>query len=619
MFYKTFVRKREDKLDVRALRISPTDEGMENHTHKNVQDCKIEVIKSKTGVDTLVYNQRGQRLFLHSYYDPVREGENWADRISVKGDEIFIVLGCGLGYHLTALNKKLKEGNRVIVIEPEEIAHFVENFKELNGIKKDKRYIFLADSRSNVIFNSLNNLIGMFDLEKIKFAEFKPILRVFKEYYSSVVKELDRFINKEIIDRNTVIFFSQKWTDNFFENLPFTVRSTPVKYFFDSMKGFPIIIVAAGPSLDENIHYLKEAKGKAVIICAGSAFKALLKEGIIPDFIVSIDGSEPNFLHFDGIDNFEAALVFEPMIYPDILKVYKGKKVIFQASPLTGVIQKKLNRDFGALSLGGTVAISAFSLAVRIGGNPIIFVGQDLAYKNGITHASGTAHKNKSVDKSKELIEVEGIDGKPVYTDRVFLSFLTQFEQEIEKYPDIEFIDATEGGAKISGTRIMTLKQVLNTYCKEALPVKETIDSIIGSWDENKIDLTDFKTYMKKAADALEYIKVKCDKAKKYSDDLYEIYNSNRGKSKVDRIIKKLDKLDKIIRDKTEEMVLISTIIMPIIKDVMTGDLAAAKEDETEKEKGLRISRRSQLLYYGISQKCEYVSRLIRTALEKID
>jgi hypothetical protein len=606
-------------LDVRALRISPTDESIKNHSHKNVQGCKIEIIKGKTGMDTLVYNRRGQRFFLHSYYDPVREGENWADRISVKGDEIFIVLGCGLGYHLTALNKKLKEGNRVIVIEPEEIAHFVVNFKELNGIKRDKRYIFVADSSLNVIFNSLGNLIGMFDLEKIKLVEFKPIQRVFEDYYGRVVEKLFRFINNEIINRNTVIFFSQKWTDNFFENLPFTVKSTPVKYFFDCMKGFPIIIVAAGPSLDKNIRYLKEAKGKAVIICAGSAIKALLKEGIIPDFIVSVDGGEPNFWHFDGIDNFEALLVFEPMIYPDILKVYKGKKVTFQASPLTEVIQKKLNRDFGTLSIGGSVANTAFSLAVKIGGNPIIFVGQDLAYKNGVTHASGTAHKNKSVDKSKELIEVEGIDGKPVYTDRVLLSFLTWFEREIEKYPNIEFINATEGGAKISGTRIMTLKQVLSTYCKEALPVKEIIDSIISSWDENKIDFTDFKIDMEKAADVLEYIKVKCDKAKKYSDDLYELYNSNWNKSKVDRIIKKLDKLDKIIRDKTKEMALIGVIIMPIIKDVMTGALAAAKEDETEKEKGLRISRRSQVLYYGISQKCEYVSRLIRSALEKID
>ena len=62
------------------------------------------------------------------------------------------------------------------------------------------------------------------------------------------------------------------------------------------------IVVGAGPSLDVTLPMIKEGLPSSVIIAADSSLKALAKENICPDFVVSIDPeksfescSEPNF------------------------------------------------------------------------------------------------------------------------------------------------------------------------------------------------------------------------------------------------------------------------------------------------------------------------------------
>lgn len=40
------------------------------------------------------------------------------------------------------------------------------------------------------------------------------------------------------------------------------------------------------------------------------------------------------------------------------------------------------------------------------------------------------------------------------------------FESQIVRYPRLDVIDATEGGAKIEGSEIMTLKEAIERECK---------------------------------------------------------------------------------------------------------------------------------------------------------
>src|SRR5690606_1954035 len=91
-------------------------------------------------------------------------------------------------------------------------------------------------------------------------------------------------------------------------------------------RGRPGIIVSAGPSLEQNVHLLSSAKGRALIIAAGSTINPLLKRAIEPDILVSFDSGQGNYRHFENLRMPHLPLVYVPTIYPRIVEEYVGPR-----------------------------------------------------------------------------------------------------------------------------------------------------------------------------------------------------------------------------------------------------------------------------------------------------
>ena len=60
------------------------------------------------------------------------------------------------------------------------------------------------------------------------------------------------------------------------------------------------------------------------------------------------------------------------------------------------------------------------------------------------------------------MISVEDINGQSIYTNRGLNMFRQWIESRIKGIDGIEFIDASEGGAKIKGMKVMRLDDVIN-------------------------------------------------------------------------------------------------------------------------------------------------------------
>ncbi|HET9371990.1 MAG TPA: 6-hydroxymethylpterin diphosphokinase MptE-like protein, partial [Vicinamibacterales bacterium] len=58
--------------------------------------------------------------------------------------------------------------------------------------------------------------------------------------------------------------------------------------------GMPAVVVAAGPSLDRNIHDLAVVKDRAIVIACDTAARPLTSVGVEPDLIVASDPSRAN-------------------------------------------------------------------------------------------------------------------------------------------------------------------------------------------------------------------------------------------------------------------------------------------------------------------------------------
>ena len=78
-------------------------------------------------------------------------------------------------------------------------------------------------------------------------------------------------------------------------------------------------MTASGPSLTAAIPFLREnkAKGKALLVAAGTSINGLLKQGLVPDFFVSYDPFPANYKALQPALSQGVPLVFGSTINND--------------------------------------------------------------------------------------------------------------------------------------------------------------------------------------------------------------------------------------------------------------------------------------------------------------
>lgn len=438
-------------------------------------DFTIYIEKARRGGFTMKIKRDGKEIYFHSKYAPEREAEKIVKDFGFSSKKQVFILGTGLGYYLKQFNKQNKY-DKIIVIEPFlAIFYAALCFNNLSGFFSQNNIILLVENNVN-IFELTNRYFSLSLEMDFGFLELSPSLKLFNSEYDIIYKKIRESIDYKKINLITDINQAKMWRNNTLLNLPYIYKSPKVDDYFESFNNRPIICVATGPSLNKNIEKLKKVKNKAPIICAGSALKPLLKNNIKPDIVVSMDGTEANFNNFDNIkDDLKDVFLFsEKANYYKINQNWEGPQVFFSMNRnLSSWIEAQKGK-YTVIQTGGSVAHSAIDLAYKFGGNPIIMVGQDLAYedRNGKTHVEGAANIS---DVNRKLFEVESIYGDSVYADKPLLTMLSYLNNYIKNHNDRIFIDATEGGAKIDNTLILDLDETILKYCNEDLNVFELL------------------------------------------------------------------------------------------------------------------------------------------------
>lgn len=82
-----------------------------------------------------------------------------------------------------------------------------------------------------------------------------------------------------------------------------------------------------------------------------------------------------------------------------------------------------------------------------------------------MTHAGGV--ELHIVNESYGMKMVDGVNGGKVRSRYDWLIYKDWFEDAIRALPEIEVIDATEGGALIEGSKVRTLADVIKKECKK--------------------------------------------------------------------------------------------------------------------------------------------------------
>jgi hypothetical protein len=401
---------------------------------------------------------------------------------SVRG-RIVCHYGFGIGLHAVDIVRELASANIVVLFEahPAVLGAAMDHV-DLTGVFSHPN-VRLVVGRPVDFFSFLSG-----DPEEI-FASVKHVairfdadMALAPAWYEQVSNAMVAYNNYHVETQNTLATSGLSFLKNRFRNLMAMSRAVPMENIAGKLSGVPAILVAAGPSLSKNIDRLKGLENRALLIAVDSAVGPLAEKGISPDLVVSTDHRAFTYEKMAPFKDFlrNTGLVFTDLGAFNVPNYLPFKALFYTISgPMyheffNRILQTNISDP---MTQSQSVIHPAMHFVRQAGCDPIIFTGLDLAFDQGRDHAEGTVlHWGNRWTTEKNVPMVPDIHGRMVPTHVGFLNMLATCEKKIAEAPERTWIDATEGGAKVAGTVVMTLDEAIGKFCPKPVDIRECFD-----------------------------------------------------------------------------------------------------------------------------------------------
>lgn len=532
---------------------------MDKRIREAQAESEVEILEeSSYSGETILKIRKDERCcYLNGKRDTEELARKWVETLGeLQRDTPVLMMGVGNFTYLKELAEQTENPLTIVVYEPS--LQIFRKFLEMTDIQKwmEKHLIiFWVDGLEGMDAKSMGDIINqVLKYELLDSAKYfiLPNYEVFfPEETVLFVKSCRDTALKELSIYQTNKLFSEVMVKNLFSNARYLCDGYKTTQLVEVIpRDIPGIVVAAGPSLNKNIHELKKAKGKAFIFAVDTAIKPLLQAGIIPDMFAVIDALKPIEL-VQMEEARDIPLLTTLNAAPEVLNYHRGMKFFFNEGYLFAEdIFEKSGHRTGDVSSGGSVATNIFSLFYKIGIETVILVGQDLAYTGNKSYADGTfQEKIEEVDTSYFMMVEGNFEKKvPTRTDlKLFIDWYNMYIERIREY-DKEFrvINATEGGAKIQNTELMTLEEAIKQVCNKEVDIRACLEKLPPMLNEEAREWT--VEYLKRIPEEFQKLKKAAGKLKK----LYQKLDKICDKKNIDRkeylsVLKKIEKQRQII------------------------------------------------------------------------
>lgn len=463
-------------------------------------DRPIELVMTPEGAwSGTVTLEDGRRVQLASLRRPLEEAKRLAGTVDVREAACVMIVGFGLGYHVGELSRAMGATGLILVYEPDlALLRAVLSRLDCTAHLAAVNIVLVSDTEDSTVllraFEGHETIIAA----GLKIVEHAPsVTRIGTKPITDFMKrvaELTANVRTHVV---TSLCNVAPSVGNMLRNTWKYATAGTVEELRDSAAGRAAVVISAGPSLMRNIDLLARpgVRDRVVLIAAQTTLKPLLARGIKPHFVTALDYSDVSTRFYEGLtaeDVEGITLVAEPKGSPGIFAAWPGELRCTTEDVIDDVLglgQNGMAREMGRLRSGSTVAHLSYYLARHMGCDPVILVGQDLAFTDGQYYSPGAAiHQVWSGELSEfntlEMLEWQRIVrmrlhlhkvtdhlGRPVYTDEQMNTYRVQFEKEFaeDKFRGLIVIDATEGGVHKEHTRSMSLADALERYAPEDL------------------------------------------------------------------------------------------------------------------------------------------------------
>ena len=389
--------------------------------------------------------------------------------------EKFIFFGIGLGTHLISVDAKINASSYLFVeddLELFRLSLFTTPYYSL--AQKAKLFFSIFEDAS--AFKSTSQQFINYNFYQNQYIKFFTMLNHSEEKI--------RLFHIQVVSQSQNLFFYDTILSQYIEPLDLIQKEYNFvnllhDYSQTPLAKTPVILLAAGPSLQKNIALVKKFQDSCIVVALSSVLSTVEKEGIIPDILTHMDGFEPSTEHFKKLNSLEflqnTLFLFSARSPRYVIELFDKERVFLYENGTT------FRSSMGNLS-AACVGSTTYLLLLALGVKELYLVGLDLALdqESGMTHSSEhefaqqlsleSTEDKDLVEFKKELIEIEG-------------NFREKVKTKVEFALSVDSINAASLGFKKEEQNVYNLNdgaKFANTF---TLPAKE--------WSQKEFPLLD--------------------------------------------------------------------------------------------------------------------------------
>jgi hypothetical protein len=374
---------------------------------------------------------------------------------SARPQDTLVLAGSGLGWHAKAASLK-PQGPRIVIYETD-----TRRVAMARSLGPELAYTNIVTNDADLTELLAQRLVyGQDEGKPGRVAVYTPeAYRTAEPNLGDQARKIVRqVLSRSNINHQTKALNQAEWLDNLSTNFKQILQCPDLTRIANVFEGIPALVMGAGPSLDGSLSGLADFAGRALIMGAASVIGPMATIEMAPDVAVAIEAKDES-RQFENADMGRTWLAAATNGHENHFEEWPGKKALFHLQPWAA----KLSGGGLGLPNGGHATSAAFSLAILWGCDPIILVGQDLAYSSGRIHA---ANRPGGEDEQRpDMLEVPAIGGGLVKTSAVFMSYINWYQETAAylarraKKPRV--INATAEGAYLDGFEHMLLGDAL--------------------------------------------------------------------------------------------------------------------------------------------------------------
>jgi len=449
----------------------------------------------------LPFVRNGKTLL--SGVDPQGRAERIAGSVPVKDRTLYFcpspLYGYGLSCFLSRIEKEAPSSAVLCVESDGELFELTEkNIAPSLATRQNLRITNICDAGNLCVF--VRETWGARAFRRVEVLRLTGGWQLFPEVYDSLCDSLRREIAVDWSNALTLAKMGRLYIRNALRNLHLVTQfSSASKLSFGKA---PILVLGAGPSLDETLDALKSKYADVLacpdkrpfkIICVDTCLGALKERNIIPDLAVILESQHWNIKDFLSCKDWNVNVAIDISSLPASTKILSGEKFLF-FTPWTQLKIFGRLKDTGLLPVEipplGSVGLTAVELARRFTKEKIICAGLDFSFTQDKYHARSTQGHHSRLNlqnRFKRLfnpaaynqysIAAVSKSGLPVYTSPAMKNYRDLFEREFGG--DSRIFDI-EGTGLPLGIKTLSMENAMALLDKDMLAQAKTVREVRG-------------------------------------------------------------------------------------------------------------------------------------------